>query len=324
MRLAVLLISLLWGTASILAETPSTKASAETLEPLSYPIAILPLKDRGREVDGLGQKLSDLLFAQMISDPMLLMVEREEFDQVVNEAELNLSAMVDPNNAIALGRLTGAKLVITGSVFQTNEKLFAVAKIISTETTRVVGASANAPLEDPVDQLAETLASEILNSIRQHANTLVAPEPEPDRFAEEFQQRFKASSLPSVSFRINERHVGANIADPAVETELSLMMSQCGFEVLKNQSQGGRKPDLVISGEAISEFASRRKGLVSVKARVELKAVDQRTNQVTFVDRQTDIALGLAEQITAKDALQKCAAKIARRMLPKLAAPDEP
>ena len=332
MRLAILAI-LVMSSASLLlradlaaGESPGEQLADASEEvkvasrPMAHPIAILPLKERGREVDGVGQKLSDLLFASMVSDPNLLLVEREEFDQVINEAELNLSAMVDPNQAIAVGRLTGAKLLVTGSVFQTDEELFAIAKIISTETTRVVGASVSVPVDESMDKLARQLASKVIGLIDQNANTLIAPEPEPNVFVKEFQQKHKDQPLPSVAFRITERHLNAPTIDPAVETELSILMSQCGFKVFGDTQDNALKPDLIISGEAISEFASRRKGLVSVKARVELKAVTSATGEVVVVDRQTDMALGLAEQITAKDALQNCAAKIARRMLPKLAA----
>ena len=70
--------------------------------------------------------------------------------------------------------------------------------------------------------------------------------------------------------------------------------------------------------EGISELAARHGNLISVKARVELKAVDRMTDKVLVADRQAAIVVDLAEQIAGKSALQEAAAALAERILPKL------
>ncbi len=60
--------------------------------------------------------------------------------------------------------------------------------------------------------------------------------------------------------------------------------------------------------------------LYSVKARLEVKAIDQATGQILAVDRQTTVAVDLTEQIAAKTALQEAGAMIAERLLPKIVA----
>ncbi len=54
---------------------------------------------------------------------------------------MNLSGLANPDEATKVGHLTGAKLLVTGSVIEVDKSLYLVAKIIGTETTRVVGAS---------------------------------------------------------------------------------------------------------------------------------------------------------------------------------------
>lgn len=80
--------------------------------------------------------------------------------------------------------------------------------------------------------------------------------------------------------------------------------------------------DIRLVGEAFSEFALRKGNLISVKARVEVKALD-RDNNVVAVDRQTRVAVDLSEHIAAKTALQEAGADIAERMLVKLAGTSE-
>ena len=69
----------------------------------------------------------------------------------------------------------------------------------------------------------------------------------------------------------------------------------------------------------MSEFAGRRGNLVSVKARVEVKAVDAKTDKVLATDSAVDVEVDLTDQIAGKKAVEKAIAKIAERLLPALA-----
>ncbi len=77
--------------------------------------------------------------------------------------------------------------------------------------------------------------------------------------------------------------------------------------------------DVLVTGEGFSEVAGRIGNFVSVRARVEIKAVDRKTGKVLAVDRQTTIAVDLSEQVAGKAALQQAAAALSERILPKVA-----
>ena len=124
-----------------------------------------------------------------------------------------------------------------------------------------------------------------------------------------------SAKRPTVLVKVRERHVGQATLDPAAEVELIKFCRDTGFEVIDSQSGTSKQADVVIEGEGLSEFAMRRGNLVSVKARLEVKAVDRATDKV---DRQTAVEVDLTEQIAGKKALQDAAAAIAERLLPKL------
>ena len=98
---------------------------------------MLPFQERGRDTKDQGSKVTDLLFAKLAADPALMLVDREDIQKVLDEQELNLSGLVNPQQATKVGQLTGAKLLITGSVLQVDNSVYLVAKIIGTETSRV-------------------------------------------------------------------------------------------------------------------------------------------------------------------------------------------
>lgn len=283
-----------------------------------YPTAILPFQERGPEVKGQGVKVSDLLGALLDVDPQLHLLFREDMEKLLGESELNLSGMINPNQAVKVGQLTGAKILVTGSIMQVGKKTYLVAKIIGTETGRVLGKSVKGDAREDLDTLIEQLAERITETIGEKADQLVAkPVKQEDRIAA-LKEKLGDAKRPVVFVKIAERHVGQATLDPAAQTEVTLFCKETGFEVVDPDSGRRKDADILIEGEGFSEFAMRRGNLVSVKARLEVKAIDPKTDKVIATDRQTAVVVDLTEQIAGKAALQKAAAQIAERLLPKL------
>jgi TolB-like protein len=296
------------------AEQPTGKSNALS----EYPIAVLPFQERGKEVQGMGSQASDILFAELSADPALILVERQELGKILSEAQLNVSGIVDPKKAIEIGQLTGAKLIVTGSVFQVDRTVYVVAKIIGTETSRVLGASAKGSVGDGVGALATKLGTDVIAVIKTKSDSLMAPRvAKTDRVAG-LKTKLGDSPRPSVLISIAERHIGQPTFDPAAQTELTIFCRDSGFTVIDSKQGAAQQADVLIQGEGTSEFAVRHGNLISVKARLEAKAIDRATGKVIAVDRQTNVAVDLSEQMAAKEALQRAAADIAERLLPKL------
>jgi hypothetical protein len=285
--------------------------------PAVYPTAIFAFEERGQGVKDFGAKVSDILFAKMVADPNLYLVDRQDLKKTLDEHELNLSGMVTPDQAVKVGKLTGAKILVTGSVIEADKTMYLVAKIIGTETSRVLGESVKGRTSDEIGPLVEQLADKVSASIAKNSDKLVAKEvPIADRIAA-VNKALGEAKRPTVMIKVHERHAGQATIDPAAETELTMFCKETGFTVL-DPKLAEKKTDIVIEGEGFSEFATRRGNIVSVKARVELKAIDRITDKVIAIDRQTVVMVDLTELIAGKAAMQEAAAQIAERLLPKL------
>lgn len=286
-------------------------------EPVALSVAVFDFESKDESVRDLGTKISALLNANLSAEPKLVLVERAELDKVLGEQELGLSGTVSPASAAKIGQLTGAQVLVTGRVFKVEKETMLVAKVIGTETGRVYGETVKGGAAIPVTDLSAQLATKIAETLGKKGDTLIAQVIPRERRIAELKKAVGNGPLPTVSVKLPERHFGGPVVDPAAETELGLMLQECGFKLIGEKS--GEKPDIEIVGEAFSAFGVRRGNLVSCRARVEVQA-RRADGSIAAVDRQTGVAVDIAEQTAAKTALQEAALDIAERLLPKLVA----
>lgn len=298
----------------LLAVSSFTFASAEPPPPLTA--AILNFQASDKELEHKGAEAAILLGAQLSAAPNLILVERQELEKILGEQELGLTGTVTPDTVAKIGNLTGAKVLITGRIFSAGNKFYAVAKIISTETSRVYGETATFNDAGAFEGAIRDLAPKILAIFDKRGDTLVAKVEDPSARLDRLKKIIAGKKLPVVSVQIAEQHMNRAAIDPAAQTEMKLVLQQLGFEVI----EPGKQADVIVSGEAFSELGMRKGSLVCCRSRVEIKVVQQLAGKLLLADRQTDVAVDLAENIAGKTALQNAALKLLDRIVPKLVA----
>lgn len=303
----------------LLAALRFTSPAPAAEPPLPLTAAVLDFQTGGDRLAGKGAEAATLLNAQLSAVPNLILVERQELEKLLGEQELGLSGTVDPATAAKVGALTGAQVLVTGRLFGTGDKLLLAAKIISTETSRVYGETATFSDLAAMDKAVGELAGKIRTVIEKHADTLVAKVEDPAARIERLKKLVAGRKLPSVSVSITEQHLNRATIDPAAQTEMILILQQIGCEVIDPKASP-KQADVAITGEAFSEIAGRRGNLISCRSRVEIQAVRPATGKLLLTDRQTDVAVDLAESIGGKRALENAALKLLDRVVPKLAA----
>jgi hypothetical protein len=314
MKIPSILPLLLIASAMTHATGQSISTNSSSLDVLT--VAVFDFESKDEAVRDLGPKVSALVNANLSAEPQLITVERAELEKALGEQELGLSGTVSSDSAAKVGQLTGAKVLVTGRVFNVGDQTIIVAKIIGTETSRVYGEVVNGKPGADITDLSAELAKKIAADVIQKGDTLVAKvETLEDRVAK-IKSKLGDKKLPAVSVKISEQHFGQFVIDPAAQTELSLILQQCGFMVVDSGSTN--KADIEITGEALSEFGMQKGNFKSCRARIEIKTRDVASGNIISEDRQTSAAVDLAEHIAAKTALQNGADELAERLIPKL------
>jgi hypothetical protein len=327
------------------ADSKAKPASATPVEAAGLTVAILDFTASDPANAGLGSEIAAALTAILSGEPGITLVERQALMQTLHEHELNLTGLVSEEQAVKIGKLVGAKIMITGRAFRLGKELFITAKLIGTETSLVEGIMVKDGTSADMGELVVQLAEKAADKIRQVGPRLVAG---PDTIVDPvpaLKAKLAGRRLPVVAVIVREQHhanpqvvLAQRVIDPAVETEIKKLLVECGFTVqdvpqneltdfargwtandVNSWPRGLAKVDVLIAGEAFSEFAARLGNIVSCSARAEINAVNRGTGKVTLADRATTRAADLSENIAGKKALQASGRTLGIRLLEHLA-----
>ena len=270
----------------------------------TFTVAVLPFSEKDKSVEGYGSAVADLIFAELAVNPDIFLVERAEIKKITDELELGASGLASPDSAAKIGKIAGAKILITGNVFKVKDQIYIIAKIMSSETSRVIGKKVEG---SSVPLLAKELGTNISATIKTDA-TRIMPDNSEKNILASLKKTVDGNKLP-VFVSISERHISAETVDPAAETEFMKLLKELNFELVPQD-----QAKIVITGEAFSELASRRGNLVCVRSRIEVKAVSA-SGKIISVARENGVNVGMAEQIAGKAALQEAALKAAASII---------
>src|SRR5438105_1812298 len=131
-----------------LAALTATIARAQATMPAPAP-ETLPVDDRTLTIavvdfdaktlanPELGKQVAQVLEAALSGEPGFVLVDRGLLERTVREHELALSGVVDSGQAVKVGKLLNARVLVTGAVFPVDDKVWLVGKMIGTESSRM-------------------------------------------------------------------------------------------------------------------------------------------------------------------------------------------
>lgn len=325
---------------SVTAEaTASRPAGQEDGREASRPltVAILDFGAKDPAMPDLGPQIGEVLTAVLSGEPGFTLVDRATLARALQEHELNLSGVVSTEQAVQVGKLVGARILVTGKAFMLGKQVFITAKLIGTETSLVEGVLVKDESGADVGNLVVSLATEIADRLRKAGPRLVASDDGIDPLPK-LKKELAGRPKPKVVVIITEEHMRAaplvQPVDPAVETEVKLMLRECGFDIpdvpqneladwarairkedVQSWPRGLQDADLIITGEAFSEFAARIGNLVSCSARAEINMIGRKDGKIILAQRETTRAVDLSENIAGKKALEKAGRVMGVRLL---------
>lgn len=116
--------------------------------------------------EGMNTLITSGLMERLLKIPQIRIVERALLDGLMNEIKLGTSRLADPQTQLQLGRLTAARIVLTGRVVHNAPAVQVSLRCIETDTGQVF-AVVNAHFDGPtpIDGMVERLADELIPKI---------------------------------------------------------------------------------------------------------------------------------------------------------------
>lgn len=326
----VLTVALAMLTPLLAIRPARAQPEAGDAPPVKPPITVAVLNfDVGQATDpALAALFSDVVAITLTVQGDFRVVDRTSIEQTLREQQLQLTGLVSNDDAIRVGKLVGARLLVIGKVIELGKARMLTAKVIGTETTLMDGVLVKGGLDQPADELIAQLANEVSAKIVDAGPRLVAQEDAPDP-AHALVAALRERALPTVAVFIPEEHRPAlpqrQPPDPAAETEIKKLLIEAGFKVMDlpqndladwtrdvrtGQStapwpQGLEPVDFVVIGEGFSEDAGSIQRLRSATARLEVNLIARADGRIVLADRATARAVDLSPEIAGKTALQR-------------------
>lgn len=286
--------------------------------------------------------VSTVMQALLSQSARLTLVDRQQMDAALRELKLAQQGVLAPERMRELGKIVGAHYFCSGHLSKSGEKVMATARVVDIESTLTKLVYTFLTSKDDAEAAGKVLAGQVEATVAQfeaeRAQTAAVP---PAPAAKAIPVDWKR---PTVMVIISEMHVRQpQLLDPAAETELVKRLIQQNFKVidceyvaLMKQDQASakklfgslktatqfakdKKADVLLYGQAVSEYGAGLGEFDGCRGRVELKAIDVRNDAILLADSAEGGATDLAETIAGKKAIQQAAIRLADTFLYSLA-----
>lgn len=295
----------------------SPASSQEGKDSSGYTVAVLQFAPQDDSMKNAAQAIGSLVQVYLTAAPDIIPVERADIDKALEEVELNLSGNVNPDQAGKIGQITGAQILVAGRVFAVENQMFAVAKVISTETSRVFGSVVSDTLRGDQKKMAADLSAKVIEILNERRDVLLPKPVVADNWLRDMRDLLSGRELPSVSIRIGERSLSSDLPNPTASTVLQQLLLNLGATVIDPLSSTGRA-EIELTGEAVSEFGMRKGNLVSSKARIELRAIETKSGKILAAASEPAVGVDLGAEYAGKKAIDTAAIAAAKKILPVL------
>jgi len=131
-------------------------------------IAVLPFDNSGsygqdkENFDALQKGIAGMLISELAANPAARVVEREGIEKLLAEQSLGASGKVTPETAAKIGKLVGARYVITGTFIDFYGDFRLDARIINVETTEIVKVESDRMQRDHLFDIIRTVAARLM------------------------------------------------------------------------------------------------------------------------------------------------------------------
>src|SRR5438093_8706241 len=131
-------------------------------------IAVLPFDNSGsygqdkESFDALQKGIAGMLISELAANPAARVVERTEIQKLLEEQNLGATSRLDPQTAAKVGKLVGARYVITGAFIDFYGDFRLDARIVNAETGEIVKVESDLMQREHLFDIIRNMATRLM------------------------------------------------------------------------------------------------------------------------------------------------------------------
>lgn len=131
-------------------------------------IAVMPFDNSGsygqdkENFDALQKGIAGMLISELAANPAARVVERAEIQKLLDEQNLGATGRVDPQTAAKVGKLVGARYVITGTFIDFYGDFRLDARLVNVETSEIVKVESDRMQRDHLFDIIRNVAARLM------------------------------------------------------------------------------------------------------------------------------------------------------------------
>ena len=134
-------------------------------------IAVLPFDNSGsygqdkENFDALQKGIADMLISELAANPAARVVEREQIQSLLDEQHLGATGQVDAQTAAKIGKLVGARYIITGTFVDFYGDFRVDLRLVNTETSEIIKVESDRMQRDHLFDIIKSLATRLMKDV---------------------------------------------------------------------------------------------------------------------------------------------------------------
>ena len=134
-------------------------------------IAVLPFDNSGsygqdkENFDALQKGIAGMLISELAANPAARVVEREQIQSLLDEQHLGTTGQVDPQTAAKIGKLVGARYIITGIFVDFYGDFRVDLRLVNTETSEIIKVESDRMQRDHLFDIIRSLATRLMKDV---------------------------------------------------------------------------------------------------------------------------------------------------------------
>lgn len=134
-------------------------------------IAVLPFDNSGsygqdkENFDALQKGIAGMLISELAANPAARVVEREQIQSLLDEQHLGATGQVDAQTAAKIGKLVGARYIITGTFVDFYGDFRVDLRLVNTETSEIIKVESDRMQRDHLFDIIKSLATRLMKDV---------------------------------------------------------------------------------------------------------------------------------------------------------------